>query len=99
VQMRPRALVALRAQELEHLGRQLSDRHGLAFAPPRPGVTITGTYAHSLTTPSAKLAVITTERAVTIAPWRPALESLRGQRVQAIMHPSRVLWGRAHERS
>jgi type IV secretory pathway VirD2 relaxase len=99
LQMRGRALVALRTQELERLGRDLSDRHGVPFAPPHPGIAITGTYAHSLTTPTAKLAVIATERSVTIVPWRPTLEPMRGQQVQAIMHPSRVVWGKGLERS
>ena len=40
---------------------------------------------------TAKLAVIKSEKSVTVVPWRPALEAMRGQRVQGIMHPPRVV--------
>jgi hypothetical protein len=84
LQTRAQALAALRIQELEQIGRVLADRYCVSFTAPKPGMAITDTYEHSLSTPTAELAVI-------VAPWRPAMEALRGQRIPATMHPTQVI--------
>ena len=45
-----------------------------------------------VTTPTGKLAVIRREDKFTLAPWRPALEPLRGRVVSGMVGPNRVMW-------
>lgn len=92
VRLKPDALAMLRRHETERLAGDLSRHYGVPFAPAVPGVAFSGVYDRAITTPTAKLAIIRTDASVTVAPWRPALEPVRGQRVQGIMHQTRVVW-------
>jgi hypothetical protein len=47
-------------------------------------------YERSVTTPTAKLAVIRREDTFTLAPWKPALEQMRGRMVMGLIGPNRV---------
>jgi hypothetical protein len=84
-----------RKLEIERIGTGLAQRYNVPFEVARSGVGIAGVYDRPITTPTAKQAVIRTASGVTAAPWRPSLEPLRGQQVQGIMHPTRVVWGPA----
>jgi type IV secretory pathway VirD2 relaxase len=92
VSLKPDALATLRRHETERLARDLARHYGVPFAPAIPGVSFSGVYDRAITTPTAKLAIIRTDTSVTVAPWRPALEPMRGQRVQGVMHQTRVVW-------
>ena len=93
LQMRPAAFETLRKFEIERVSADLAKHYSVPFQAARPGVEISGVYDRSITTPTAKLAVIRTANGVTVAPWRPSLEALRGQPVQGIMHSTKVVWG------
>ncbi len=82
----------LRRSETERIVRDMSQRLNATYAPTEPGARITGVYDHAITTPTGKLAVIRREDTFTLAPWRPALEPLRGQSVLGIVGPNRVTW-------
>jgi hypothetical protein len=92
VSLKPDALATLRRHEAERLAGDLARHYGVPFAPAIPGVAFTGVYDRPISTPTGKLAIIRTDASVTLAPWRPALEPMRGQRVQGIMHQTRVVW-------
>jgi type IV secretory pathway VirD2 relaxase len=92
VSLGPGALATLRRHESERLAGDLARHYGVPFVPPVPGVTFSGVYDRSIATPTAKLAIVRTDTSVTVAPWRPVLEPMRGQRVQGIMHHTRVVW-------
>jgi Protein of unknown function (DUF3363) len=68
--------------------RQLNAIH----VPHEPGSRISGVYECSVTTPTGKLAVIRSADTFTLAPWKPALEPLRGRAVLGLVGPNRVMW-------
>jgi len=72
----------------ENLSRQLN----AVYLPHEPGSRISGVYERVVTTPTAKLAVIRREDTFTIAPWKPALEPMRGRMVTGLIGPNRVVW-------
>ena len=92
VQMKPDGLANLRSEELRRLAGDLCRQYGLPLSSPVHGVAFAGVYERSIVTPAAKLALIRGDTSLTLAPWRPALEPMRGQRVQGIVHPTRVVW-------
>ena len=56
------------------------------------GSRISGIYERAIATPTGKVAVIRREDTYTLAPWKAALEPMRGQAVTALMGPNRVVW-------
>jgi type IV secretory pathway VirD2 relaxase len=76
------------ARLAETLSRQLNDIH----APHEPGSRISGVYERAIATPTGKLAVIRSADTFTLAPWKPALEPLRGRAVLGLVGPNRVMW-------
>ena len=92
VQMKPDGLARLRSEERRRLAGDLARQYGLPLTSPVHGVAFAGVYERSIVTPAAKLALIRGDTSLTLAPWRPALEPMRGQRVQGIVHPTRVVW-------
>ncbi|WP_072389337.1 DUF3363 domain-containing protein [Hyphomicrobium sp. CS1BSMeth3] len=92
VRLRPSALAKLRGEEFQRLAAGLVRQYGVPVAPVVQGVAFGGIYERAIVTPTAKLAVIRSETAVTLAPWRPSLEPMRGQRVHGIVHQMRVAW-------
>ncbi len=93
LQMRPDSFAKLRSQETRQLGAELAREFGLPLSPSVNGVAFSGVYERSIVTPTAKLAVIRGDGSVTLAPWRPGLEAMRGKRVEGILHQTRVVWG------
>ena len=98
VRLKPDALATLRQHETERLAGDPARQYGVPLAPTVPGVAFSGVYDRAIITPTAKLAIIRTGTSVTVAPWRPALEAMRGQRVQGIVHQTRVVWSLEHTR-
>jgi hypothetical protein len=72
--------------------RDLSRDLNASYLPAEPGVRIAGVYERSVATPTGKLAVIRRQDMFSLAPWRPALEPLKGRAVQGMIGPNRVTW-------
>ena len=92
IRPRPDMMRRLREAETERLVRDLKQHLGIDYVPSEPGRRISGTYERSIPTPTGRLAVIRREDTFTLAPWRPALEPMRGRAVTGIVGPSRVSW-------
>lgn len=82
----------LRHSETERLVQDLSRHLRATYVRTEPGVRIAGVYDRYITTPSGKIAVIRRDDSFTLAPWRPALEPLRGRAVTGMVDPNRVTW-------
>ena len=76
------------ARIVDALSRQLES----TYVQYEPGSRISGIYTHSILTPSGRLAVIRREDTYTLAPWKAALEPMRGQAVTALVSANRVTW-------
>ena len=85
-------LRALRQLETQRLVAALSHELGATYVPPVDGRRISGIYERSIVTPTARLALIRREDTFTLAPWKPALEAMRGRAVIGLIGPHRVTW-------
>jgi hypothetical protein len=88
----PGLMTELRRRETQRLVKDLSRHLGAEFMPAAGGTRISGIYDRAISTPTAKIAVIRREDTFTLAPWKPALEPMRGLAVTATLGPSRVSW-------
>ena len=95
----PVMMAALRQLESERLARYMSVQLKSAHIPRRVGERVTGVYERSIQTPTGKLAVIRNQDTFTLAPWKPALESMRGRAVTGAIDHNRVTWALNHGRS
>jgi hypothetical protein len=91
---RPGMMAALRQRETARIAAALSRQLKACFVPAEAGRPIFGVYERALATPTAKLAVIRRQDTFTLAPWRPALEPLRGLNVSGFLGTHRVTWAR-----
>ena len=89
---RPQMMATLRQRETARLADTLSRQLNATHVPHEPGTRISGVYERSVTTPTGKLAVIRREDTFTLAPWKPALDPLRGRAVTGLVQPNRVTW-------
>jgi type IV secretory pathway VirD2 relaxase len=89
---KPDMMRSLRQLETQRLVTSLSHELGAAYMPQEAGTRIKGIYERSIVTPTGKLALIRREDTFTLAPWKPALEPLRGQAVTGVVGPARVTW-------
>jgi type IV secretory pathway VirD2 relaxase len=92
VSLRPHMMRSLRQRETAHLADTLSRQLNAIHVPHESGTRISGVYERSITTPTGKLAVIRSADTFTLAPWKPALEPLRGRAVLGLVSPNRVMW-------
>ena len=88
----PDMMRTLRRAETDRIVQQISRELNTTYVPSTPGARITGVYDRTIVTPTGKLAVIRRQDTFTLAPWRPALEPLRGRAVSGMVGPSRVTW-------
>ena len=88
----PEMMRSLRQRETAHLAEMLSRQLNAIHVPHETGSRISGVYERAIATPTGKLAVIRSADTFTLAPWKPALEPLRGRAVQGLVGPSRVMW-------
>jgi len=88
----PDMMRTLRRSENERLAQGLSHVLGASYVAPETGARVAGIYDRAITTPTGRIAVIRKEDTFTLAPWRPALEPMRGQAVVGVIGPSRVTW-------
>jgi type IV secretory pathway VirD2 relaxase len=89
---KPHMMRGLRQRETAHLAETLSRQLNAIHLPHEPGNRVSGVYERAITTPMGKLAVIRREDTFTLAPWKPALEPMRGRAVMGLIGPSRVMW-------
>jgi hypothetical protein len=89
---KPEMMRSLRHRETAHLAESLSRQLNAIHVPHEPGSRISGVYERAVTTPTGKLAVIRSADTFTLAPWKPALEPLRGRAVLGLVSPNRVMW-------
>ena len=89
---RPQMMGALRQRETARIAADLSRHMNAHYEPREPGGRINGVYERSLATPTGRLAVIRREDSFTLAPWKPALEPMKGLAVSGLVTPSRVTW-------
>ena len=82
---------SLRQRETAHLAEMLSRQLNAIHVPHEPGSRISGVYERAIATPTSKLAVIRSADTFTLAPWKPALEPLRGRAVLDLVGPNRVM--------
>ena len=91
-------MTSLRKMQTERLVATLSKQLNAEFLPSDPGRRVTGVYERSIQTPTGKIAVIRRLDTFTLAPWKPALEPLRGLQVSGSIGPNRVSWTLDRER-
>jgi type IV secretory pathway VirD2 relaxase len=89
---KPEMMRSLRQRETAHLAETLSRQLNAIHVPREPGSQLSGVYERAIATPTGKLAVIRSADTFTLAPWKPALEPLRGHAVLGLVGPSRVMW-------
>jgi hypothetical protein len=89
---KPDMMRGLRQRETARLAETLSRQLNAIHVPHEPGSRISGVYERAITTPTGKLAVIRSADTFTLAPWKPALEPLRGRAVLGLVGPARVMW-------
>ena len=88
----PRIMATLRQRETTRMVEALSREFDAAYIPQEPGGRVRGIYERWVTTPTARLAVIRRQDTFTLAPWKPALEPMRGRAVTGFVGPNRVTW-------
>jgi hypothetical protein len=88
----PQMLLTLRQHEIAHVAETLARQMKATYLPHEPGSRVSGIYERHVVTPTGKIAVIRREDTFTLAPWRPALEPLRGRAVTGLMGPKHVTW-------
>ena len=89
---KPEMMSSLRRQETGRIAENLSRQLNAVYLPHEPGSRISGVYERAVTTPIGKLAVIRREDTFTLAPWKPALEQMRGRSVIGFVGQSRLTW-------
>lgn len=77
---------------MQRIVRDVSKRLNATFVATPPGTRISGTYDHAFATPTGRIAVIRREDTFTLAPWKSALEPMRGRLVTGLVGPTRVTW-------
>ena len=89
---KPDMMRSLRQFETQRLVASLSRELPAAYVPHEVGIRINGIYERPIVTPTGRLALIRREDTFTLAPWKPALEPLRGRAVTGVVGPTRVTW-------
>jgi Protein of unknown function (DUF3363) len=74
----------LQRQELDALGKRLTEESGLAFAPLKPGDHVSGSYRQRFALASGRFAMISDGLGFQLVPWSPSLEKHLGQHVSGV---------------
>ena len=88
----PQMMASLRKLEMERLVTDLSKDMNAEFLPAASGSRVSGVYDRAIQTPTGKIAVIRNQDTFTLAPWKAALEPMRGMSVTATLGAGRVTW-------
>jgi type IV secretory pathway VirD2 relaxase len=86
------AIATLRQRETRRVAQALAAELNASYIPHASARRIVGVYERSVTTPTGRLAVIRREDTFTLAPWKPALEQMRGRTVIGFVGPTRLTW-------
>jgi type IV secretory pathway VirD2 relaxase len=89
---KPHLSEALQEREQARIVHILNRQLSATFVPREQGSRISGIYERAIATPTGKIAVIRRDDTYTLAPWKAALEPMRGQAVTAHIGPNRVVW-------
>ena len=92
-------MASLRALETGRLVDDLSRELKSVYVPRNQGTRVSGIYDRAIVTPTGKLAVIRNADTFTLAPWKPALEPMRGQAVAGVIKANQVTWTRDRGRT
>ena len=84
---KPDMMRTLRQRETAHLAETLSRQLNASTCRTSPEAVSPASTSAPSTTPTGKLAVIRSEDTFTLAPWKPALEPLRGRAVTGLIGP------------
>ena len=74
------------------VGERLATETGKTHREISPGQTVEGVYRCPLDLASGRFAMIETERAFALVPWRDVLERNRGKEVSGVMRGRTVSW-------
>jgi Protein of unknown function (DUF3363) len=83
----------LRERETKRLAQSLSRQLNATYVPHTLGDRVSGVYDRTINLPAGKMALIRNQDTFTLAPWRPALEPMRGRAVTGLVQQLRVIWG------
>ena len=89
---KPQMNTILQQREQVRLADTLARQLNAAYLPHEPGSRVSGVYERAIMTPTGKVAIIRREDTFTLAPWKPALEPMRGRAVMGLVGPHRVTW-------
>ncbi|MBN8748715.1 MAG: relaxase/mobilization nuclease and DUF3363 domain-containing protein [Variovorax sp.] len=78
-------LPTLRDRELAQVGKQLEAQTGRSYRPLQDGQQVSGVYRQSIQLASGRFAMLDDGTGFSLVPWRPAIESLLGQRLNAVV--------------
>jgi hypothetical protein len=92
VRPKPETPDLLRQREIARLVQRLSRQLNAMHVPQMLGDRVSGVYDHAIATPTGKVAVIRNQDTFSLAPWKPALEPMRGQSVTGLVQQHRVTW-------
>ena len=92
IEAAPSMLTALRQLETARLAAPLAQQLNARFVPKASGDRVSGLYVQSVDTPTGRIAVIRSGDTFTLAPWKPALEPMKGLQVTGSIGPNRVAW-------
>jgi len=95
----PPLMTSLRALETGRLAAGIAKDLNAEYLPKSPGERVSGIYVRAIDTPSGRVAIIRNQDTFTLAPWKPALEPLRGLQVTGSIIPNRVAWTLDRSRS
>jgi hypothetical protein len=73
----------LRVHSLGRMAKQVGERLGLDFCPPREGVKVSGRIAGTISLPSERLAILAGANRFTFVAWRPAFAG-HGERIMRV---------------
>ena len=87
-------MASLRVIETRRLVDDLSRELKSVHVPSDHGTRVSGIYDRAIVTPTGKRAVIRNADTFTLAPWKPALEPMRGLAVTGVIKANQVTWTR-----
>ena len=82
----------LRRREVEQLGEQRAAETGKMFKEQYPDMQINGRYTEKLELASGPHAVIETQRAFYLVPWRDVMERYRGRQITGRSLSGSISW-------
>ncbi|MFM8858902.1 MAG: DUF3363 domain-containing protein, partial [Methylocystis sp.] len=99
IRFRKDILNTLRNQELESVGRSLSEKRGMRFNMISEGKAVSGAFRETLRLSSGRFAVLDDGLGFSLVPWTPSLEKFRDRHVSGMTRSDGGIdWRRERER-